>query len=134
MDHIYVVIDRSLHRQPEAMKGDRSQRDVKRNYALHIDIRHNTKRCVALKDEIERLIKAGHFKEFIDEPHMANKEEQPQQRSPEKIKEVLTIFGRSHLAGESHSALDKYTRKLKLLHKYKCIGLRSNLLSTRGKN
>ena len=59
------------------MKGNRLWRDAKRSCAFHKDIRHNTKRCVALKDEIERLIKAGHFKEFIDEPHMANKEEQP---------------------------------------------------------
>ena len=64
----YAVINRSLYRQPEAMKGDRSCRDIKKNYAFHKDIEHNTKRCVALRDEIERLMRAGHFKEFMDEP------------------------------------------------------------------
>ena len=50
------------------MKGDRVHRDIKRNCAFHKDIRHTTDKCMALKDEIERLIKAGYFKEFVDEP------------------------------------------------------------------
>ena len=40
------------------MKIDRSRRDVKKNYAFHKDIGRNTERCVVLKDEIERLIRA----------------------------------------------------------------------------
>ena len=32
-------------------------------------------RCVALKDKIERLIRVGHFKEFVDEPQAVNREE-----------------------------------------------------------
>ena len=99
-----MVTDRSLYRQPEAMKGGRSQRNIKRSCAFHKDIGHNTESCVALKDEIEKLIRVGNFKEFIDEPHTVNKEERPQQRSPEKIREVLTIISGSHLARESHSA------------------------------
>ena len=87
------------------------QRDVKRNYAFHKDIGHNTKRSMALKDEIERLITAGHFKEFIEEPQVTNREERPWQRSLEKVQEVLTIIGGSHLAGESRSIHDKYTKE-----------------------
>ena len=68
---------------------------------------------MALKDEIKRLIKAGNFKEFIDELHMVNKEEQPRQRIPEKIREVLTIIGGSNLAKESHSVCYKYTKEAK---------------------
>ena len=59
------------------MKGDRARRDIKRNYAFHKDIGHNTDRCMALKDEIERLIRAGHFKEFVYEPQVVNREEKP---------------------------------------------------------
>ena len=68
LDHIYVVIDKGLYRQPEPVKGDRTRRDIKRNCAFHKDIGHNTERCVALKDDIKRLIRAGNFKDFIDEP------------------------------------------------------------------
>ena len=50
------------------MKSDRLRRDVKKNCAFHKDIGHNTERCVARRDKIERLIRAGHFKEFLDEP------------------------------------------------------------------
>ena len=50
------------------MKGDRVRRDIKRNYTYHKDIRHTMDKCVALKDEIERLIRLGYFKEFVDEP------------------------------------------------------------------
>ena len=68
LDHIYAVTDRGLYRSPEPMKGDRARRDKKRNYTFHKDIRHIIDRCVALKDEIERLIRAIHFKKFVDEP------------------------------------------------------------------
>ena len=50
------------------MKGDRLRREIKKNCAFHKDIGHNTERFVALRDKIERLIRVGHFKEFMDEP------------------------------------------------------------------
>ena len=59
------------------MKRDRVRRDIKRNYAFHKDIGHTMDKCVALKEEIERLIRAGYFKEFMDEPQAANREGQP---------------------------------------------------------
>ena len=40
-------------------------------------------------------------------------ERQPQQTSLEKIREVLTIIGRSHLVGQSCSARDKYAKDAK---------------------
>ena len=50
------------------MKGDRVHRDTKRNCAFHKDIGLTTDKYVALKDKIERLIRVGHFKDFVDEP------------------------------------------------------------------
>ena len=75
LDHIYMVTDKGLYRSPELMKSKTTRRDIKRNYAFHKDIGHTTDRCVALKDEIERLIRASHFEEFANEQHAANKEE-----------------------------------------------------------
>ena len=60
------------------MKGDRVRRDIKRNCIFHNDIGHTMDKCVALKDEIERLIKPGYFEEFVDEPQELNREERPQ--------------------------------------------------------
>ena len=79
VDHIYAVIDKNLYRKPEAIKNDRSGRDIKKNYAFHKDIGHNIERCMALKDEIEILIRVGYFKEFLDEPQVANKEKRHKQ-------------------------------------------------------
>ena len=54
------------------MTGDRFHKDIKRNCAFHKYIGHTTDKCVALKSEIERLIRAGYFKEFVDERQVAN--------------------------------------------------------------
>ena len=113
MDHIYVVTDRSLYKQPEAIKGDRSRRDIKKNCTFHKDIGHNTGRYVAIRDEIERIIKTGHFKEFMDDPQKAKREEWSHHRSLDKIREVLTIIGGSHIVGEGRSAHNKYTKEAK---------------------
>ena len=72
LDHIYVVMDKNLYRPPEPMKGDRVHRDIKKNYAFQKDIGHTTDKCMALKDEIERLIRTRYFKEFKDEPQATN--------------------------------------------------------------
>ena len=84
VDHIYAVTDKNLHRKLDAIRSDRSWRDVKKSCAFHKDIWHNTERCIGLKDEIEMLIRAGYFKEFLDnEPQFANRSERPRQRSLE---------------------------------------------------
>ena len=95
------------------MKGDKVYKDIKRNCTFHKDIRHTTDNCVDLKDEIERLIMESYFKEFIDEPQVVNRKEQPRQQSLEKVYEVLTIIGGLHLAKESHHACDKYANDAK---------------------
>ena len=113
LDHIYAMTDRGLYKSPEPMKGDRARRDIKQNCAFYKDIGHTTDRCIALKEEIERLIRAGHFKECINEPSMATREERPWQQNPEKVPKVLTIIGGSYLAGESHNTHYKYTKDAK---------------------
>ena len=48
------------------MRGNRSKRDVRKNCAYHKDIGNNTVKCNELRDEIERLIRVGHFKELLE--------------------------------------------------------------------
>ena len=112
VDHIYAVTDKNLCREPKAIKNDRSRRDVKKNCVFHKDLGHNTERCVALKDEIERLIRVRYFKEFLDdEPQVANRNERLRQRSPEKLGEVLTIIVGLHVARDSRSTRDRYAKE-----------------------
>ena len=115
MDHIYAVIDKNLYRQPDTIKGDRLRRDVKKICTFHEDIEHNSERCVDLKGEIKRLIRATYLKEFMDEPPAVNKEERSRQWSLERIREVLTIIGEPHVAGESCSARNKYAKEARNL-------------------
>ena len=98
LDHIYAIMDRNLYKPLEPMKGDRFHTDIKRNCAFHKDIEHTTDKCVAFKDKIKRLIKADYFKEFVDKPQAANREERPRQQSSKRVREVLTIIGGLHLA------------------------------------
>ena len=116
------------------MKGDRVRRDIKRNCTFHKDIRHIRDKSVALKDEIKRFIRAGHFKEFVDEPQVANWEERPQQQSPERVREVLTIIGGLHLAKESHHARDKYANDVENPYLYKCTRQKYSPLNRRRGN
>ena len=75
LDHVYAVTDKNLYRPPEPMKGDKVHRDIKRNCSFPKDIGHTTDQYGALKDKIERLIRVGYFKEFMDESQTANREE-----------------------------------------------------------
>ena len=72
LDHFYTITDRNLYRPPKPIKRDSVCRDIKSNCAFHKDIGHTMDKCVALKDEIKRLTRAGYFMEFIDEPQAAN--------------------------------------------------------------
>ena len=72
-DHIYAMTDKSLFKKLDVIRSDRSHRDVRRNYSYHKDIGHNTDKCNALRDEIERLIRAGHFREeFLENEQVVN--------------------------------------------------------------
>ena len=69
-------------------------------------------KCNALRDEIGILIRAGYFRGFLEnEPQVSVINERPRQRSPKKIKEVVTIFGGLHVAGESRNARDRYRKE-----------------------
>ena len=98
--HVYAVIDKNLFRKPDVIKSDRSHSDVKKNCAFYKDIGNNIEKCIAPRDKIERLIQVGYFKEFLEnEPQVANMNERPRQRSLERIREGLTIFGGPHVVG-----------------------------------
>ena len=111
-DHICAVIDKSLFRKPNVIKSDRSCRDIRKNCAYKKNIGHNTEKCNILKDEIERLIRARHFRVFLENKRrVTNTNERPRQRSPKRIREVLMICGEPHIARESRGAWDRYAKE-----------------------
>ena len=70
-------------------------------------------KCNTLRDEIERLIWAGHFKEFLEnEPQIVVMNERLRQSSLERIREVLTIFRGPHVVGKSRNVGDRYAKEV----------------------
>ena len=47
------------------MRGDRSKKNQNKYYLFHRDIGHTTEECIALKDEIEKLIREGYLQNYI---------------------------------------------------------------------
>ena len=69
-----------MFRKPDEIRGNRSWRDVRKNCAYHKDIGHNMVKCNTLRDEIERLIQAGYFREVLEnEPQVATTNKRPKQ-------------------------------------------------------
>ena len=47
------------------MRGDRSKRNQNKYCRYHQDIGHTTEECIALKDEIEKLIQEGYLQNYV---------------------------------------------------------------------
>ena len=50
-DHIYAVSDKDLFRKPDEMRGNRSIKDIRKNYAYYKYIEHNPVKCNTLRDQ-----------------------------------------------------------------------------------
>ncbi|XP_071920582.1 uncharacterized protein [Coffea arabica] len=62
---LYVMEQKNLGLVPSKMAGSRDKRNSNLYCLYHRDIGHKTEDCNDLKREIERLIKQGHWKQFI---------------------------------------------------------------------
>ena len=55
---------RGILTTPPKIKGPSNIKDMFKYYRYHHENRHETNDCQALKDEVERLIRHGHLREF----------------------------------------------------------------------
>ncbi|CAA0833368.1 Unknown protein, partial [Striga hermonthica] len=123
---ILEVMEREIHdnvvRWPKTRKDGPTRLKSNLYCRFHKDYGHNTDDCRHLKDEIERLIKAGHLKEFIykDREKSSKKRERsksPRKRArtpekeelPQKRRVIHMIFGGS-TDGDSNRARKTYAR------------------------
>ena len=60
-----MIHDLSEFRWPEPIKTDLAKRDLTRRCTYHKDHNHNTEQCRSLHYLVERLIKAGHLKQYV---------------------------------------------------------------------
>ena len=50
-----------VFKRPDLLRGDRTKRNHNKYCWYHKDVGHNTKECITLKDEIEKLICCGYL-------------------------------------------------------------------------
>ncbi|CAA0836871.1 Unknown protein, partial [Striga hermonthica] len=85
---ILEVMEREIHdnvvRWPKTRKDGPTRPKSNLYCRFHKDYGHNTDDCRHLKDEIERLIKAGHLKEFIYKDREKSNRRRERSRSPRK--------------------------------------------------
>ncbi|CAA0843014.1 Unknown protein, partial [Striga hermonthica] len=123
---ILEVMEKEIHdnvvRWPKTRKDGPTRPKSNLYCRFHKDYGHNTDDCRHLKDEIERLIKAGHLKEFIykDREKSSRRRERsksPRKRArtpekkelPQKRGTIHMIFGGS-TDGDSNRARKAYAR------------------------
>ncbi|CAA0829975.1 Unknown protein, partial [Striga hermonthica] len=115
-------IRENVVRWPRTRKDGPTQPKSNLYCRFHKDYGHNTEECRHLKDEIKRLIKAGHLKEFIykDRERTSRRRERSKSpckraRTPEK-EELLQKRGVIHMIfggptdGDSNRARKAYAR------------------------
>ena len=87
-----------VYKRPDSIQGDRSKRNQNKYCRFHRDIGHTTEECIALIDEIEKLIQEGYLQNYVRnggaKPHGDQREAGPP-------REIKTIFNRPHFAEET---------------------------------
>ena len=94
----------------DLLRGDRSKRNQSKYYQYHKDVSHATKECVMLKDEIKNLIRNGYLQDYVSDRKAKPRNDQNEVKPS---REIRTIFGRLHFAGETRGAQNHYVRKAK---------------------
>ena len=68
-EHVYKILkcikNESYFQWPGKIGGDPAQRNQSLYYTYHRGKGYTTKQCRVLKDHLEKLVKAGHLKEFV---------------------------------------------------------------------
>ncbi|XP_047148399.1 uncharacterized protein LOC124820694 [Vigna umbellata] len=144
---IAKVLEEALHAELLIVRRKATPKNADGSKAcrLHLNLGHDTEECNIVKDEIERLIRAGYLKKYIKErtstraatpnrketsrrspersPHRDDRRRrrsQSQPRHPERERSVRgridTISGGFARGGASASARKRHLRNLKAVH------------------
>ncbi|GMN47479.1 hypothetical protein TIFTF001_016657 [Ficus carica] len=120
---LYQVSNKGLLRDPRPIRTDRTRRNPNKYCHFHMDVGHETKDCIQLRDQIEALIRDGHLREFVEKvitpaetssrPPPGTRrnqrpDDQPDEPGPEHI--VHTIFGGT-ATGDTASSRRSYARE-----------------------
>ncbi|CAA0812932.1 Unknown protein, partial [Striga hermonthica] len=104
---ILEVMEKEIHdnviKWPKTRKDGPTKPKSNLYCQFHKDYEHNTDDCRHLKDEIERLIKAGHLKEFIYKDREKSSRRRERSRSPRK-------------RARTHEKKEELPQKRKVIH------------------
>ncbi|KAM6543742.1 hypothetical protein CsatB_008189 [Cannabis sativa] len=117
-DHIYAIEERNgVFKKPPPIRGNRDRRDPKKFCKYHKDIGHTTLECWVLQDEIEELIRRGKFDKYKrseeSHPQADDKGENQNASGSRTPRNILTIIGGPHIAGDSRKSQERYAREAK---------------------
>ena len=90
-----------VYKRPDSMRGDCSKRNQNKCYRYHRDVGHTTEECIALKDEIEKLIREGYLRDYVRNGGARPHNDQGDAGPPSEIR---TIFGEPYFTGETRGA------------------------------
>ena len=97
-----------VYKRPNSIQEDRSKKNQNKYYRYQRDVGHTTEECIALKDEIEKLIREGYLQNYVHNRGTKPREDQREAGPPHEIK---TIFGRPHFTRETQGAQNRYLRE-----------------------
>lgn len=98
MSEVLVAVERqSLVQPPKPMRDDLKQLKPNKYYCFHRDRGHTNQECHHLKHEIEKLIRKGYLKDFVDQSHQPHDRCPPQMRPRFKCKNNLSHSRRTSL-------------------------------------
>ncbi|GAA0184977.1 hypothetical protein LIER_32265 [Lithospermum erythrorhizon] len=138
----YVELE-ELKTKEVRMRSAPGRQDKDRYCDIHREHRHDTNECRILKSEIEKLIKRGHLKEFIDQE---NPQDVPRQncRSPPRANHpriknepqeaplitgrIDTIAGDKARGGDSRNSRKSYARR-EVYSINETTGMRNEIIS-----
>ncbi|XP_060965551.1 uncharacterized protein LOC133034477 [Cannabis sativa] len=117
-DHIYAIKEKNgVFKKPPPIRGNRDKRDPKKFCKYHKDIGHTTLECWVLQYEIEELIRRGKFSKYKrnkeSHPRADDKEENQNASGLRTPRNILTIIGGPHIAGDSRKSQERYAKEAK---------------------
>ncbi|GAA0161349.1 hypothetical protein LIER_17685 [Lithospermum erythrorhizon] len=124
------IEDKNLLPKTMRMRSAPGRRDKNRYYEYHREHGHDTNECRILKAELEKLIKRGYLKEFVDKETQRDvpshnrrsnlldnrpKVKREQLEAPPLTCRINTICGGIAGGGDSRNSRKRYTRRGGLL-------------------
>ena len=103
---------------PSKIRSNPNSRPKNLHYRFHRDHGHLTKDCMALKEQVETLIRQGKLQKYVSCPtnirptKPQTQKEQTENNKPGPVREIRTIIGEPASGGTSRASRKAYARQV----------------------